>query len=151
MKVDIIDPKGKSTQFKPCAMVYVRSLLVCTRNLCQSRFSKLFTSYVFVCQSLSHVQLFVTPQTVALQDPLSTGFSRQEYWSGLLFPPPGDLPNPEIGNLLHCRQILYHLSRQGSSSYRCYIKLKLDKNQERKEKSKSHFMYLNYLIYFDAF
>ena len=37
-----------------------------------------------------------TPQTVACQAPLSMGFSRQEYWSGLLFPSPGDLPNPEI-------------------------------------------------------
>ena len=39
---------------------------------------------------------FVTLWTVALQAPLSTGFSRQEYWSGLLYPPPGDLPDPEI-------------------------------------------------------
>ena len=45
---------------------------------------------------LSHVQLFVTPWTVAHQAPLSMGFSWQEYWSGLPFPPPGDLPNPEI-------------------------------------------------------
>ena len=36
------------------------------------------------------------PWTVAHQDPLSMGFSRQEYWSGLLFPSPGDLPNPGI-------------------------------------------------------
>ena len=43
-------------------------------------------------QSLSHVQLFATPWTVALQAPLSMGFSRQEYWSGLPFPPPGNLP-----------------------------------------------------------
>ena len=45
---------------------------------------------------LSHVQLFATPWTVAYQDPLSMGFSRQEYWSGLLFPSPGDLPDPGI-------------------------------------------------------
>ena len=36
-------------------------------------------------------------QTVARQAPLSMGFSRQEYWSGLLFPSPGDLPNPGTG------------------------------------------------------
>ena len=42
------------------------------------------------------VQLFVTPWTVALQAPLSMGFSRQEYWNGLPFPPLGDLPNPKI-------------------------------------------------------
>ena len=47
-------------------------------------------------QSLSHVWLFVTPQTVACQLPLSMEFSRQEYWSGLPFPPPGNLPDPGI-------------------------------------------------------
>ena len=43
---------------------------------------------------LSRVWLFVTPWTVAYQAPPSMGFSRQEYWSGLPFPSPGDLPNP---------------------------------------------------------
>jgi len=38
----------------------------------------------------------VIPQTVAHQAPLSVGFSRQEYWNRLPFPPPGDLPNPGI-------------------------------------------------------
>ena len=47
-------------------------------------------------KSLSRVRLFVTPWTVAYQVPPSMGFSRQEYWSGLTFPSPGDLPNPEI-------------------------------------------------------
>ena len=47
--------------------------------------------------SLSHVRLFAIPRTVARQPPLSTGFSRQEHWSGLPRPPPGDLPNPGIG------------------------------------------------------
>ena len=42
------------------------------------------------------MQLFVTLWTVARQAPLSMGFSRQEYWSGLPFPPPADLPNPAI-------------------------------------------------------
>ena len=42
------------------------------------------------------VQLFATLWTVALQAPLSMGFSRQEYWSGLPFPSPGDLPDPGI-------------------------------------------------------
>ena len=49
--------------------------------------------HVFV---LSPVQLFVSPWTAALQDPLSMEFSKQEYWSGLPFPPPGNLPNPGI-------------------------------------------------------
>ena len=47
-------------------------------------------------KSLSRVRLFATPWTVARQAPLSMGFSRQEYWSGLPFPSPEDLPNPEI-------------------------------------------------------
>ena len=47
-------------------------------------------------KSLSHVQLFATPWTVAYQAPVSMGFSRQEYWSGLPFPSPGDLPDPGI-------------------------------------------------------
>ena len=46
--------------------------------------------------ALSHVRLFVTPWTVAHQAPLSTEFSRQEYWSGLPFPTPEDLPKPGI-------------------------------------------------------
>ena len=45
---------------------------------------------------LGHIQLFATPWTVARQVPLSMGFSRQEYWTGLPFPTPGDLPDPEI-------------------------------------------------------
>ena len=45
---------------------------------------------------ISRVWLFVTPWTVAHQAPLSMGFSRQEYWSGLPFSSPGDLPNPGI-------------------------------------------------------
>ena len=46
-------------------------------------------------KSLSCVWLFATPWTVAYQTPLSMGFSRQDYWRGLPFPSPGDLPNPE--------------------------------------------------------
>ena len=47
-------------------------------------------------KSLSHVRLFATQWTVAYQAPLSMRFSRQEYWSGVPFPSPGDLPNPGI-------------------------------------------------------
>ena len=47
-------------------------------------------------KSLSRVRLFVTPWTVAYQASPSMGFSRQECWSGLPFPSPGDLPNPGI-------------------------------------------------------
>ena len=49
-----------------------------------------------------------TPWTVACQAPLSMGSSRQEYWSGLPFPSPGDLPDPGSNlGLRLCRQILY--------------------------------------------
>ena len=47
-------------------------------------------------KSLSHVQLFAFPWTVAHQAPLSMEFFRQEYWNGLPFPSPGDLPDPGI-------------------------------------------------------
>ena len=47
-------------------------------------------------KSLSCVRLFATPWTAAKQAPPSMGFSRQEYWSGLPFPSPGDLPKPGI-------------------------------------------------------
>ena len=46
--------------------------------------------------SLSHVRLLVTPWPVAHQAPLSMGFPRQEYWSGLPFSTPGDVPDPGI-------------------------------------------------------
>ena len=49
-----------------------------------------------VCVSRSVVSDSLLPHEVAHQAPLSVGFSRQEYWSGLPFPSPGDLPNPGI-------------------------------------------------------
>ena len=63
----------------------------------------------------SHVRLLVTSWTVAHQTPLSVEFSRQECWSGLSFPSPGDLLDQELDPGLLCfRQILYHLSHQGN-------------------------------------
>ena len=56
---------------------------------------KAFMNYKYACM-LSRVRLFATPWTVACQAPLSMGFSRQEYWSGLPFPPPGNLSDPGI-------------------------------------------------------
>ena len=74
-----------------------------------------FHVYVCMLTHFIHTQLFVTPWTVARQAPLSMGFSRKERWSGQPFPFPGDRPdqgwNPDF---LHVRQILYHLSHQGS-------------------------------------
>ena len=52
--------------------------------------------YMWVLSRFSRVQLFATPCTVAHQAPLLIGFSRQEYWSGLPCPPPGDLPDTGI-------------------------------------------------------
>ena len=52
--------------------------------------------HICVSVSRSVVSDFVTPWTVACQAPPSMGFSRQEYWRGLSFPSPGDLPNPGI-------------------------------------------------------
>ena len=49
-----------------------------------------------VVKLLSRIQLFATPWTVACQAPLSMGFSRQEYWNGLPFPSPRNLPDPGI-------------------------------------------------------
>ena len=62
--------------------LHLRSFQVCTKSK--------------KVKSLSRVWLFMTPWTVAYQAPQSTEFSRQEYWSGLPFPSPGDLPNPGI-------------------------------------------------------
>ena len=65
--------------------------------------SRVFSNTTVQRSHLSGIQLFVTPWTVAHQAPLSIGFSRQEYWSGLPCPPPGDPPNPGIkpGCFLH--------------------------------------------------
>ena len=56
----------------------------------------MYDNEIMYITSHSHVRLFVTPWTVAYQASPSMGFSRQEYWSGLPFPSPGDLPNPGI-------------------------------------------------------
>ena len=58
--------------------------------------SVLILTYLCVLSCFSHVQLFVSLWAVAHQGPLSMGSPRQEYWSGLPFPSPGDLSNPGI-------------------------------------------------------
>ena len=68
-----------------------------------------------LCAIHSVVSDSATPWAVARQAPLSMEFSRQEYWSGLQCPPPGIFPIQGLKpGLLHCRQILYRLSHQGS-------------------------------------
>ena len=75
-------------------------------SCCLSPSSAHFISHWCVCvcvctytQLLSHIWLFGTPWTVAHQAPLSMRFPRQEYWSGLPYSPPGDLPDPGISLL----------------------------------------------------
>ena len=67
---------------------------------------------------LSHVRLFGTPWTVAYQAPPSMGFYRKEYWNGLPFLLQGIFLTQGLNlGLSYCRQMLYHLSHQGSPKY----------------------------------
>ena len=66
-----------------------------TQGKCTQLKTDLYLHFlVLQVKSLSLIRLFVTPWTVAYEAPPSMGFSSQEYWSGLPFPSPGDLPNP---------------------------------------------------------
>ena len=84
-------------------------------------------------QSLIHVQLFVTPWTIDHQAPLSMGLFRQEYWSGLSFPPPGDLSDTEIEpmslHLLHWQVDSLPLTLLGSPLHRMVIFKKTTSNK----------------------
>ena len=64
----------------------------------KDRYFELFLLNIYILYAcvLSRVRLFATPWTVTRQAPLPMGFSRQEYWNGLPFPSPGDLPDPGI-------------------------------------------------------
>ena len=68
--------------------------VIIPREYCRPTWEKLCLQGKDIVKSLSRVQLFVTPWTVAYEAPRSMGFSRQEYWSVLPFPSPGDHPNP---------------------------------------------------------
>ena len=78
---------------------------------------------VYVCaQSLNCVQFFVTPWAIAHQVPLSMGFSRQEYWSGLPSHTPGHLPDPGNQTQVSCnlfigKQILYYWAMPPGKHY----------------------------------
>ena len=104
---------------------------------------------------LSRVLFFAIPWTVASEAPPSMGFSRQEYWSSLPCPPPGNLPDPGIEpasppslwHLLRCRRIFYSLSPLG-------FEILLDRNKNLssdQKKTKSWFIIhrireMNYLM-----
>ena len=100
---------------KPCGKVAAGLSPPADRQLSSPCVAVSLSPYLSICRSLlqtprgfcpqwgkgsvcvlSHLRLFVTPWTVARQAPLSMGFLRQEYWSGLPFPSPGDLPSPGI-------------------------------------------------------
>ena len=78
---------------------------------------------------LSQVQMFLIPWSVVHQAPLSMGFSRQEYQSGLPFPPPGDLPDPGIklapptSPTLKADSLLFGPSGKPQKIYKKYQKL----------------------------
>ena len=110
-------PQEKKQQ---CDLEVDRSFLFTNNLTLITWFSRLWPVCVLSC--FSHVQLFVNPWTVVCQAPLSMGFSRQEYWNGLPYPPPGDLPGPGINpHLLHCRQILYQwATREALLCHRYY-------------------------------
>ena len=83
-------PGGDGTQAAPLPWVSGRAHRHCNRT---GHIRYVFRKKV---ELLGCVRLFATPWTAACQAPPSMGFSRQEYWSGLPFPSPGDLPNPGI-------------------------------------------------------
>ena len=81
--------------FKPETIRAKIFILTSLKFCIKLQYSITFTQYVKVkVKSLSRVWLFATPWTIAYQASPSMGFSRQEYWSGLPFPSPGDLPHP---------------------------------------------------------
>ena len=86
--------------------------------------------YVCACARFTYVQLFTSPWTVACQAPLSVEFSRQEYWRGLPFSSPGNLPHPgteTVSLRISCvgRQILYYCATWEDAwkdtTYTCYF------------------------------
>ena len=88
-------------------------------SLCKMFF--VFFSILWVLSHFSLVQLCETLWTAAHQAPLSIGFSRQEYWSGLPCPPPGDLPTQGLNLYLYVsytgKWVLYNHHHQGSPYY----------------------------------
>ena len=96
-------------------------ILTPLQNYMNLTFCKI-SACVCVCSCFCHVQLFATLWTTAHQAPLSMGFSRQEYWNGLPYPPPGDLPDPgtepvSLMSLALVDWVLYHLCHLGGPKF----------------------------------
>ena len=87
---------SKCFKFRVSIDKFLLFLLMPTLTICNAWY---FCVYMLSC--FSHVQPCATLGNAAHQAPLSKGFSRQEYWSGLPFPSPGDLPDPGITGNLH--------------------------------------------------
>ena len=84
-----------------CTILYSQNCLNDEKSFRRSyfvstSFNVIFSLVLLLLNHFSHIQLLATPWTIACQAPLSIGFSRQEYWSGLTCPPPGNLPNRGI-------------------------------------------------------
>ena len=108
-----------------CSVLHYQSLLYHQKlQVCLNLFIKKKNLILLHPQLLSHIWLFATPWTVACHAPLSVGFFRQEYWSRLPFPPPGDLPtqrlNPHLLHLLHWQANSLPLSHLGSPQWSYY-------------------------------
>ena len=96
-----------------CFVLFKSDQLVRKGKILYIQINCMFSFYAWKRSKSSsvHVQLFATPWTIAHQAPLSKGFFRQEYWSGLPFSSPGIFPTQESNlSLLFCRKILYHLN-----------------------------------------
>ena len=94
--MDVGNLNSGSSAFSKSSLNIWRFLVHILLKLGLENFEHYFASMWKKVKSLRHVRLFATPWTVAYQAPPSMGFSRQEYWSGVPFPSPGDLPHPGI-------------------------------------------------------
>ena len=93
-----------------------------------------------IAKLLQSVRLFVTLWTLACQAPLSMGFSRQEYWSGLPRPPPGDVPDPGIEPVSLMSPALADRFFTTSTTHEAQIEFIQLNNVQRKEKVKKSFL-----------
>ena len=100
LNTKLVLPLGLSVMLKLTALLTFFFFMASTLASCSDAFCCPRSNFCLLFVCANHVHLFATPQTVACQAPLSLGFSRQEYWSGLPFPSPEDLPSPgmEVGS-----------------------------------------------------